>query len=75
MIWNDIKKVGNPKISNDYLIWTNENYMYVASWINISKNFWTWKIRCECCDAEDCLLTNDMITHWAELPNNPKENI
>ena len=67
MEWISIKENGNPKEPNDYLIYTTEGLQYVASWYEIIKNQWIWQIRCECCNAEDCLLTNDMITHWMPL--------
>jgi uncharacterized protein DUF551 len=62
-----------PEISDDYLIYTSESYMYVANWAKIweKKNFWQWVVRCECSNAEDCLLNQDMITHWMPIPYPP----
>jgi hypothetical protein len=64
-----------PDVPDDYLIYTNEKLKYVASWGKIweSKNYFQWVIRCECCNAEDCLLTQDMVTHWMPLPTPPKK--
>lgn len=73
--WNKISEYGNPEDTNDYLILTNEEYIYVASWHKIweTKNYWKWIIRCECCYAEDCLLNQNMVTHWMPLPELPMD--
>jgi hypothetical protein len=65
-----------PDKEGHYLIFTTLKLMYVASYEkSVFFAFMTnWVIVCECSKAEDCLLTQDMITHWRELPEEPINN-
>lgn len=70
--WKEIKTEGLPEKVNDYLILTENMDIYVATWTEgIRKKGFYWVIVCECCDPEDCLLVQEHVTHWSELPDYP----
>jgi hypothetical protein len=70
MEWKSIKENGYPEKEDDYLIYSEKGDIYVAYFYKYSK-YTEWVIRCECQRAEDCLLDQDLITHWMPLPKLP----